>query len=117
MGSAASPWENRWWRCPPTAPGGYASIYVRDQAFVVWTEGHAIDPALAVAVLPNAIMAHVALTRVVTLPEGETILVHGGLGALAAAFPRHRSAVGRGTRGRHGPYREDRRGRCDQAAL
>lgn len=67
--------------------GGYASVYVRDQAFVVSTEGYGIDPALAVAVVPNAIMAHVALTRAITLSEGESVLVHGALGALAATFP------------------------------
>jgi NADPH2:quinone reductase len=67
--------------------GGYASVYVRDQAFVVSTEGYDIDPALAVAVVPNAIMAHVALTRAITMSEGESVLVHGALGALAATFP------------------------------
>jgi NADPH2:quinone reductase len=67
--------------------GGYASVYVRDQAFVVSTEGHGIDPALAVAVVPNAVMAHVALASVVHLSAGESILIHGALGAFAATFP------------------------------
>jgi NADPH2:quinone reductase len=69
------------------ATGGYASVYVSDQTRVVSTEGHDIDPALAVAVVPNAIMAHVALTRAIRLSEGESVLVHGALGALAATFP------------------------------
>lgn len=67
--------------------GGYASVYVGDQAFVVSTEGYDIDPAHAVAVIPNMIMAHVALTRVARIAAGESILVHGALGAFAAAFP------------------------------
>lgn len=69
------------------ATGGYASVYVSDQWRVVSTEGYDIDPALAVAVVPNAIMAHVALTRAIRISAGESILIHGALGALAAAFP------------------------------
>ena len=67
--------------------GGYASVYVRDQAYVVSTEGYGIDPALAVAVVPNAIMAHVALTRVARMSAGESVLIHGALGGFASAFP------------------------------
>lgn len=67
--------------------GGYASVYVRDQAFVISTEGRGIDPAIAVAVVPNAIMAHVALTRVARLGPADTVLVQGALGAFASAFP------------------------------
>ncbi|HEY4017548.1 MAG TPA: zinc-binding dehydrogenase [Pseudonocardiaceae bacterium] len=69
------------------ATGGYASVYLGDATRVVSTQDYDIDPALAVAVVPNAIMAHVALTRVVHLAEGESILIHGALGALAATFP------------------------------
>ena len=69
------------------ATGGYASVYVRDQASVVSTEGYDIDPALAVAVVPNAIMAHVALTRVARMSAGESVLIHGALGGFASAFP------------------------------
>jgi NADPH:quinone reductase len=67
------------------ATGGYATVYVAPEHRVVSAEG--IDPALAVAVLPNAIMAHVALTRVARIAPGESILIHGALGALSAAFP------------------------------
>ncbi|WP_329423637.1 zinc-binding dehydrogenase [Streptosporangium sp. NBC_01495] len=70
-----------------TATGGYASVHLSDQTWVVSTQGYDIDPALAVAVAPNAIMAHVALTRAITMSAGESVLVHGALGALAAAFP------------------------------
>jgi NADPH2:quinone reductase len=65
--------------------GGYATVYVAARERVVSAEG--IDPALAVAVLPNAIMAHVALTRVARMAPGESVLIHGALGAFAAAFP------------------------------
>ncbi|MGG7464632.1 quinone oxidoreductase family protein [Plantibacter sp. YIM 135347] len=67
--------------------GGYASVFVAAAASVVSIEGHGIDPALAVAALPNAAMAHVALSRVAHLIEGETVLVHGALGGFAGAFP------------------------------
>ncbi|MBM9508073.1 quinone oxidoreductase family protein [Actinacidiphila acididurans] len=67
--------------------GAYASVYIAGQERVVSMEGYDIDPALAVAVVPNALMAHVALTRAVSLAAGEKVLVHGALGALAAAFP------------------------------
>ena len=67
--------------------GGYASIYVAPAHGVVSIEHTNIDPALAVSVIPNAAMAHVALTRVAHLEPGETVLVHGALGGLAAAFP------------------------------
>lgn len=72
---------------PGNASGGYASVYVSDEARVVSTERHDIDPALAAAVVPNAIMAHVALTRAIHLSAGESVLVHGALGAFAATFP------------------------------
>ncbi|MGP4019898.1 quinone oxidoreductase family protein [Saccharopolyspora sp. 5N708] len=70
-----------------TGTGGYASVYVSPAALVVSTAGYDIDPALAVSVVPNAAMAHVALTRVAHLSEGESVLVHGALGGFAAAFP------------------------------
>jgi NADPH2:quinone reductase len=69
---------------PQQGTGGYATVYVADQGRVVPTD---IDPALAVAVVPNAIMAHVALTRVARMAPGESILIHGALGAFSAAFP------------------------------
>ncbi|MYV56930.1 zinc-binding dehydrogenase [Streptomyces sp. SID3212] len=70
-----------------TGTGGYASVLVSDQAFVVSTEGYDIDPALAVAAVPNAAMAHLALTRVAHMSAGESVLVHGALGGFASAFP------------------------------
>ncbi|MFD6988958.1 zinc-binding alcohol dehydrogenase family protein [Streptomyces sp. NPDC059943] len=67
--------------------GGYAAVYLTDPTSVVSLEGYDIDSALAVSVLPNAAMAHVALTRVAHLAKGESVLVHGALGGFSAAFP------------------------------
>ncbi|WP_329456352.1 quinone oxidoreductase family protein [Streptomyces sp. NBC_01497] len=67
--------------------GGYASVYLTDPALVVSLDGFDVDSALAVSVLPNAAMAHVALTRVAHLAKGESVLVHGALGGFSAAFP------------------------------
>jgi NADPH:quinone reductase len=67
--------------------GGYASIVVSDQALVVSTEGYEVEPALLVAVVPNAAMAHLALARIAHLDQGESVLVHGALGGFAAAVP------------------------------
>lgn len=70
-----------------TGIGGYASVYIAPVRGVVSIEGAGIDPALAVAVIPNAAMAHVALTQVAHLSKGESVLIHGALGGLSAAFP------------------------------
>ncbi|MEU9382053.1 zinc-binding dehydrogenase [Streptomyces sp. NPDC048279] len=67
--------------------GGYASVFVTDQERVVSTQDYDIDPALAVAAIPNALMAHIALTRAISMSAGESVLVHGALGGLASAFP------------------------------
>jgi NADPH:quinone reductase len=67
--------------------GGYASVYVAPQEYLVSTEGSGIDPALAVAAVPNALMVHVALTRVAPMAAGESVLVHGALGGFASAVP------------------------------
>lgn len=66
--------------------GGYASVFVAPAASVVSIEGRNLDPALAVSMVPNAAMAHVALTQVVHLLKGERVLVHGALGGFAAPF-------------------------------
>jgi NADPH2:quinone reductase len=70
-----------------TASGGYASVVVTSQDLVVSTEGSGIDPALAVAVVPNATMAYLALANVARMSAGESVLIHGALGGFAAAFP------------------------------
>lgn len=67
--------------------GGYAALYIAPFSAVASIQNQEIDPAVAVSVIPNAAMAHVALTRVLHLTEGETVLVNGGLGGFAAAFP------------------------------
>ncbi|MCD0484854.1 zinc-binding dehydrogenase [Streptacidiphilus sp. ASG 303] len=67
--------------------GGYATVTLAEAAMTVSLKGSGVDPAQAVAVLPNAVTAHLALTRVAHLREGESVLVHGAAGGLAAAFP------------------------------
>jgi NADPH:quinone reductase len=69
------------------AEGGYASVAVVDAAMTASLEGTGVDPALAVAALPNAVTAYLALTEVAHLREGERVLVHGALGGLASVFP------------------------------
>ncbi|MFB9830714.1 quinone oxidoreductase family protein [Actinoallomurus acaciae] len=76
--------------------GGYASVFIAQAPLVVSLEGHDIDPALAVSVVPNAAMAHVALTRVAHLVEGESVLIHGALGGFSAAFPGMAKQLGAG---------------------
>jgi len=67
--------------------GGYATVTLADAAMTVSLQGTGVDPAQAVAGLPNAVTAYLALTRVAHLQEGETVLVHGAAGGLAATFP------------------------------
>ncbi|MGY5030354.1 quinone oxidoreductase family protein [Streptomyces sp. 900116325] len=67
--------------------GGYSTVTLADAALTVSLEESGADPAQAVAVLPNATTAYLALTRVAHLREGERVLVHGAAGGLAAAFP------------------------------
>jgi NADPH:quinone reductase len=69
------------------AEGGYASVSVVDAAMTASLEGTGVDPALAVAAVPNAATAYLALTGVAHLQPGEWVLVHGALGGLASAFP------------------------------
>ncbi|MEU2297927.1 zinc-binding alcohol dehydrogenase family protein [Streptomyces antibioticus] len=69
------------------AEGGYASVAVVDAAMTVSLEGSGVDPASAVAAVPNAATAYLALTEVAHLKPGEHVLVHGALGGLASAFP------------------------------
>jgi NADPH2:quinone reductase len=69
------------------AEGGYASIAVVDAAMTASLDGTGVDPAVAVAAVPNAATAYLALTEVAHLKPGERLLVHGALGGLASAFP------------------------------
>jgi NADPH:quinone reductase len=69
------------------AEGGYASVSVVDAAMTASLEGTGVDPAPAVAAVPNAATAYLALTGVAHLQPGEWVLVHGALGGLASAFP------------------------------
>jgi NADPH2:quinone reductase len=67
--------------------GGYAAIFVSDAAYVASMKDVNLDPALAVAVVPNAATAYLALTQIARMRDGERVLVHGALGGLAAGFP------------------------------
>lgn len=66
--------------------GGYAEVMVAPAAVTVRLPD-GIDPAQAVAALPNATTAQLVLTRAVTVPAGAKVLVHGATGALASVFP------------------------------
>ncbi|HEX8855384.1 MAG TPA: alcohol dehydrogenase catalytic domain-containing protein [Thermoleophilaceae bacterium] len=77
--------------------GGYAAISVVDARFAVSLGSSGIDLALAVATVPNAATAYLALTRVAHLQSGETVLVHGALGGLASTFPGIASSLGAST--------------------
>ena len=67
--------------------GGYAAIFVSDAAYVASMKDVSLDPALAVAVVPNGATAYLALTQIARMHDGERVLVHGALGGLAAGFP------------------------------
>jgi NADPH:quinone reductase len=67
--------------------GGYAAIFVSDAAYVASMKDVDLDPALAVAVVPNDAPAYLALTQITRMHDGERVLVHGVLGGLAAGFP------------------------------
>lgn len=67
--------------------GGYASVFIAPASGIVSINSSGLDSALAVSAIPNAAMAHVALTRIGHLEPGQRVLVHGALGGFAAAFP------------------------------
>jgi NADPH2:quinone reductase len=76
--------------------GGYAGIFVSEAAYVASMKDVNLDPALAVAVVPNGATAHLALTQIARIRDGERVLVHGAVGGLAAGFPgMARQLVGR----------------------
>ncbi|HTE59032.1 MAG TPA: zinc-binding dehydrogenase [Solirubrobacteraceae bacterium] len=74
--------------------GGYATVALADAARTVSLEGIDVDTAQALAALPNAVTAHLALTHAVRIDGGETVLVHGATGGLASAFPAVARALG-----------------------
>jgi NADPH2:quinone reductase len=65
----------------PTA-GGYAEVTLADAAITFPLDD--VDPALAVAVVPNATTALLALDEVAHLRAEESVLIHGATGALAS---------------------------------
>jgi NADPH2:quinone reductase len=67
--------------------GGYASVTLAKASTVIPLDASGVDPAQAVAALPYAVTAYLALTRVAHLQPGESLLVHGAAGGLASTFP------------------------------
>ena len=67
--------------------GGYATVALADAARTVSLEGIDVDTAQAIATLPNAVTAYLALTNVVRIDGNKTLLVHGASGGLASVFP------------------------------
>lgn len=66
--------------------GGYAEVMVAPAA-VTFRLPDGVDPANAVAALPNATTAQLSLTRAVTVPRDAKVLVLGATGALASVYP------------------------------
>ncbi|UYM07614.1 quinone oxidoreductase family protein [Solicola gregarius] len=81
----------------PTA-GGYAEVSIADAAitFPIDDPGATLDPALAVAGVPNTTTALIVLERVAHLRQGERVLVHGAAGGLAAMVGQVAKALGAG---------------------
>lgn len=80
----------------PTA-GGYAEISVADAGVTIsLDDAPDVDPAAAVATLPNATTAVLALTTVAHLRPGERMLVHGALGALSMTIAQVARQLGAG---------------------
>ena len=66
--------------------GGYAEVSIADAGVTIsLDDAPDIDPAFAVAALPNATTAMLALTAVAHLQPGERLLVHGALGSLSTS--------------------------------
>lgn len=66
--------------------GGYAEVMVAPaELTILLPDG--VGSAQAVAALPNATTAQLALTRAAGVPQGGRVLVHGAAGALASVFP------------------------------
>jgi NADPH:quinone reductase len=78
----------------PTA-GGYAEVTLADAA-ITFPLDERVDPALAVAVVPNATTALLALDAVAHLRTEESVLIHGATGALASVVGQVARELGAG---------------------
>jgi NADPH2:quinone reductase len=67
--------------------GGYAAIFVSNAAYVASMKDVSLDPALAVAVVPNGATAYLTLTQIARIRAGERVLVHGPWAAWLPASP------------------------------
>lgn len=72
---------------PQQTLGGYAGVTLAHASTVIPLGDSGVDPVQAVAALPYAVTAYLALTKVAHLQPGESLLVHGAAGGLAATFP------------------------------
>lgn len=72
---------------PQITLGGYAAITIAQASSVIALGNSGVDPVQAVAALPYAVTAYLALTKVAHLQPGESLLVHGAAGGLAGTFP------------------------------
>ena len=61
--------------------GGHAAIFVCDAAHAALMKDVNLDPALAVAVVPNGATAYLALTRIARIRDRERVRVHGSWAA------------------------------------
>jgi NADPH2:quinone reductase len=77
--------------------GGYAEVMVASAALTVSLAGADVDPGQAVAALPNATTAYLALSRATSMPAAAKVLVHGATGALASVFPGVATLLGAAT--------------------
>jgi NADPH2:quinone reductase len=67
--------------------GGYAGMTLAQASTVVPLGDYVVDPAQAVPAPPYAVTACLGLTRAAHLQPGESVLVHGAAGGLAATVP------------------------------
>lgn len=89
--------------------GGYAAIFVSDAAYLASLKDVNLDPALAVAVVPNGATAYLALTQIARVRDSERVLVHGP-GRPGRRLPRYRPPARRLPGRRYRP--RQRPGRC-----
>jgi NADPH2:quinone reductase len=67
--------------------GGYAEVALASAELCIPLRRPGVDPALAVATVPNLVTALGALSLAARIVPGETVLVLGAAGGLASVFP------------------------------
>lgn len=74
--------------------GGYAEVAVAAAALSIPFDAQKIDPATAVATVPNLVTAVGALSLAGRIRDGESVLVLGAGGGLASTFPAAARSLG-----------------------